>query len=337
MESLFKCDEQEALKAARILFKNAKNAKSIKKGHSHDVYLVETGEKNPEKVLIRFANNNPIENSLKKELRVNQIFKENGFPVPEILLHDASKKIIKNEFVILSWLEGEDLDSVWDKLSNLEKEEILEQLGELMGKIHNIKFEKFGELLPEGILERGGFSLKQKGKSSELNPALFDHLSETFEFLGYMASFDEINKKFIAKAIDYLLENRELIKSREKPTMIHGDFYNNNFKVKKIDNHWVLTGMFDFEYSSAKLKEHDFIKIHRSGIFDLENMKKAFLKGYQKHQKIDEKFDERVQFLRICRDLGFVVILLKSGDKEFALKILNFIKDKIGCEEEVFV
>src|SRR3972149_443977 len=145
-------EPENILNAAKIIFKKAKNLENIKRGYSHEIYSVETGEY-PPKVIIKLSNNAPPENSLKKEIRINKLLEKKGFPVPKIILHDESKKIVPFEFVIMTYLEGENLDSIFDKLHNTEKEDIFEQLGDLMGRIHGIKFDKFGELLPEGILE----------------------------------------------------------------------------------------------------------------------------------------------------------------------------------------
>jgi len=331
-----KYDEKDALKAAQIIFKKSKIAKKLNRGYSHDIYEVETNE-SPAKAIIRFSNKNPRENCLEKEIRVNQILKKIGIPVPEILLHDKTKKIIPYEFVIMAELEGEDLDQLWDNLPENEKIDILEKIGEILGRIHKVKFKHFGILLPKGIKKKADFSLKMEGDKIEMNPSTLDIFVDTFEWIGTLATFSIINPEFILDLTKYILDKRKLTETNEKPALTHGDFYTQNFKVKRINNEWIITGLLDFEYGAAKIKEYDFVKLHREGILEKDSQREALLKGYKKYQKIDQDFDKKIDFFRTCRDIGFASYLLKAGRLEKAQEVLGKVKKKIGFEKDVFM
>lgn len=327
--------EKDALRAAQIIFPEALIAKKLGRGFSHDIYLVETNSY-PEKVIVRFSNNNPPEYSLAKEIRVSNILNSLGIPVARIILHDASKSIVPHEFVVMSIAEGEDLDSVWNRLSGREKEQISRKIGGIMGKIHSVKFDAFGDLLPEGIESKGNFSLKQVGSREKANPAAFELFARIFSDLGMLSAFDVMNTDFTAQIGKYFLENKKLAETTEDPALIHGDLYPQNFKVKKIKNEWFVTCLFDFEYSAAHIREYDFIKLHRAGLLEKGKVRESILEGYSKFQKVSGDFDKKVEYFRITRDLGFTVVLLKSGDKELAKKVLERIKEKIGFRGEIF-
>ncbi len=331
-----KYTEKDALRAAQIVFENANPARKITKGYSHEIYEVETNSY-PERVIVRFSNNSLPECSLEKEIRINKILQRLGIPVPRIILHDKSRKKVPFEFVILSRLDGIDLDKILRKLPKKEQTEIMEKVGSLLGKIHSVKYNKLGMILPDGIKEKAAFSLKETGKELSMDPGIKTVLSEFFEDLGNLSSFGIINNKFIIKLSEYLLENKQLAKINEKPSLIHGDYYDQNIKVKKIKGKWQITGLLDFEYAASKMREYDFIKLKRNGLLEEGHLKDALLKGYKKSQTLDEDFEKKVNYLTIGRDAAFSVYLLKSGNLDFATKILNKIKQKIGFDEEVFI
>ena len=329
-----KYNEKDALRAAQIIFENAKTARKLNRGFSHNIYEVETNSY-PEKVILRFSNENPEKFGLEKEIRVNKIIQRLGLPVPRIIFYDKTKKLIPYEFVIMSKLEGEDLDFVWNKLSKKEQMQIAEKMGEILGKIHSVKFNSFGLLLPKGISDEGKFSLKEVGEEARANAASFKILSDGLSDLGKFASYKIINPEFTAEVANFIIKNKALSETNEKPALIHGDFFSANFRVKKIKGNWFITGLIDFEYAAAYTREFDFIKLARNGFLQ-GCIKDAILKGYQKYQVIDKNFDKKVEYLRIVRDIGFATVLLKAGDLEFTKKILNIIKEKINFKGEVF-
>ncbi|OGJ20880.1 hypothetical protein A3K73_09255 [Candidatus Pacearchaeota archaeon RBG_13_36_9] len=330
-----KYTEKDALRAAQTVFENASLARKITKGYSHEIYEVETNLY-PKKVIVRFSNNSLPEYSLEKEIKINKILQKLGIPVPRIILHDKSRKKVPVEFVVLSKLDGTDLDKILRKLSKKEQTEIMEKVGSLLGKIHIIKYTELGMIMPEGIKEKASFSLKQEDKQLSMDPGIKTVLSEFFEDLGNLSSFGIINDKFILRLSEYLLENKQLAEINEKPSLIHGDYYDQNIKIKKIKGKWQITGLMDFEYAASKMREYDFIKLKRNGFLEKGHLRDALLKGYKKSQNIDENFDKKVDYFTIGRDAAFCVYLLKSGNLDFATKILNRIKQKIGFNGEVF-
>jgi Ser/Thr protein kinase RdoA (MazF antagonist) len=127
-----------------------------------------------------------------------------------------------------------------------------------------------------------------------------------------------------------LNENRSLAGSEENPSLIHGDFEIRNIRVKRINNCWKICSILDFEYAASESKEYDFIKLHRFGLFEKENLKKSFLKGYSLYQSIPQDLEEKVKFMRITRDIGFAGVLFKSGNIDLGNKILSYVEKEIS-------
>lgn len=323
-----KYNNADALYAAQTVFPEAKNAKKINKGFSHEIFEVETNT-SPEKIIIKFSNNSDECYNLKKEVRVHQIFQELGIPVPRVIIHDDAKKKHPFEFIILSKIPGFDLREIWEKLNKNEQEFLAKQMGEILGRIHQVKFDKYGYLTSECIKDKHNFSLKQVSKGIKINPSSLNIVSNGLSDAGMLVVNKKIDNKFIQQICNYLIENQHFAESYEKPSLIHGDYEPINVRVKKIKGQWKIISILDFEFCASMPKEYDFIKLHRFGFLENNHIRKGFLKGYEKYQTLDKNFDEKVRFMRFTRDIGFAGILFKAGNMEYGNKILKGILEEM--------
>lgn len=323
-----KITENDALYAAQVVYPKAKNAKNMNKGYSHGIFEIETGEY-PERVILKTTQNEENKFSLEKEKRVHGIMQEKGIPCPRIIYIDSSKKRVNFKFMIISKMSGIDLKDAWEKFSKKEKENITEQMGEILGKIHQTKYNQIGYLTPKGIEDRNSFSLKKIGKSQKINPFTLEVMTTSLWGAGRLISNKEISNKINLEILEYIIKNKELSESFEEPSLIHGDFDIINIRVKKIKGIWKICGLLDFEYAASHSREYDFIKLHRRGFFSNKDLLASLLKGYKKYQPEIENFGDKVKFLRITRDIGFAGLLFKAGNTKEAKKVLNYILREI--------
>jgi aminoglycoside phosphotransferase (APT) family kinase protein len=321
--------KEQALKIIRLIYPKSKIIRKESRGYSHEIFEFETGKAFEKMILKICVGEREDKFSLKKEGRIHQILQEIGIPVPKVIEVDDSRKIIPLEFMMCSYLKGENLDKIWEKLPKREQEEISEKMGEILGKIHNIKFDKCGVLKADGI-DNPSFSFKKLGKGVKLNSSSYYILGGTLHDLCGLVVNKNFNRGLLNKIFDYLVKNQRLAESKEKFSLIHGDFIPGNIKVIKVRGKWEICGVLDFEYAASMPKEYDFIKLHRSGFFEKEHLKKGLLKGYLRYQKIPKNFEEIVKFMRICRDIPFAVLLFKAGNFEHANKVIGYIKKEIS-------
>ena len=314
-------NKNDAIYAARLIYPNASKVKELKSGYSHYAFEVFT-EEFPESVIVRFANESKEKFGLGKEVRVMKILESIGVPVPRVILYDNTKSKFPFEFVILSKLLGEDLSDVWSKLSKKEQSEICFEMGMILGKIHKIKFDQVGYILPNGI-DGNIFDMKKVGKKVKSNPYIEKELSESLHDVGLMSAKNIIHEEKIIKIIKEHIEEKERVYYDEEPSLIHGDFEYRNLKVKKVNGKWKICGVLDFELSAAHAREYDFIKLHRSGFLTMPHLKNPLLDGYKKYQKIDGNFIDKVIYFRAGRDIGFANVLLDAGDIDFANKVID--------------
>ncbi len=296
--------------------------KEISEGFSHKKYFVTTNGL-PRDLVIRFENKSSINKGLKaEEIAINKV-RELGIPAPKIY-------VCNSEYMIMEKLKGTRLDTIWSNLTINEKIQVTKEIGRLSAKIHEIKFDKFGEFTNSGELKQYSsiFSFKNEGGKVESNNFYFRELmSSFFKDIARLMSFKSIMPQLPAKIVEYMMKNYEDIAFEGEPTLIHGDFHRDHIFVEREGENYKIVGIIDFEFAAFKAPEYDLIKLHRQGFFDNAELEKAFMEGYNK--PINKK---AIEISRMTRDFAFGAVLLDSGKTQEGIKILKEVESKIDKE-----
>lgn len=126
------------------------NPEKIIRGLSNQVY---EATYHGEKIYIRI---NKDANKFKVEIEGYKIFENQGIPVPKVIAFKESPNSIGQPTMILEAAQGKEINK--SGLSKTEKEEIYENVGALMKKMHETKLEGYGSLdFADGVLS-GRFS-----------------------------------------------------------------------------------------------------------------------------------------------------------------------------------
>jgi len=180
------------------------------------------------------------------------------------------------------------------------------------------------------ILKKKGYFFRKGGDELLYNRFPRERLVDSLKEIGKMLSLknlDEDVKKISSEFLNYLLKNTHKFSYSGKPTLVHGDFMLGHIFVNKINSEYEISGLIDFEFALSHDPEYEFLKLHRYGFFENKKIKTALEEGY--NQLINE---DNVLFYRIGRDFAYARVLLDSGNKEEAQKVLNFIREKINFD-----
>lgn len=302
--------------------------KRITEGFSHYMYDVSLS-KFPFEVIFRFQNAPAKDANILKEKWIMEKLEEKNIPVPKIHKFFFDDKT-ETGFMILEKFKGIRLDTIWDNLSDEEKISLSRKMGELIRKIHSIKLSQFGYIENYGKInsEEKGYFFKKEGSDLLYNRFSREWIVSSTREIGRMLSLknlDEEVKKISSEFLNYLLKNTHKFSYAGEPTLVHGDFILGHIFVNKINSEYIISGLIDFEFALSHDPEYEFLKLHRYGFFEDKKIKTAFEEGYG--QLINE---ENVLFHRIGRDFSYARVLLDSGNKEEAQKVLNFIREKIN-------
>ncbi len=296
--------------------------KRIIEGYSHSMYEVKLG-KEPKEVIIRFANNIKEDVNLAKEKFIINLLAKYNIPVPKIyaFYHPDNKK---EGYLILEKINGIRLDTIWDSFTKEEKIKVTKKLGELLAKIHKIELESFGYIKEGGKIDSDiSFKFRKEGEALTYSPFLRQTIKDSFIDFARLISYKYLPPEFMAEVILYISKNLDAIDYKGKPVLNHGDYMPGHIFVEKDNNEYEIVGLIDFELAHASSPEYDFIKLHRHGFFDDEELKNALREGYG-NIRVDA-----VEMHRLMRDVSFAQVLFESGDKELGNKIIKETKEKI--------
>jgi aminoglycoside phosphotransferase (APT) family kinase protein len=294
-------------------FPNAeiRSIKQITEGYTHYMFDCELADKN---VIARIGMNKEDKYSIAKELFVMQKYVEAGVPVPKVFASDFSRSDFPFEYAIMEKLPGECITKVWKTLSDGDKKLVMFKVGELLARLHSVKFGFFGDIGKDGVIEEEEFSFRDsKQKEQNWKAVLY---KEAFKQLSNLITIGLLAPEQSAQIAKYLHMNVHLLDNAE-PVLVHNDFHPDHIFIHKVSNSWEICGICDFEFASAFAREFDFIKLHRSGL--LQDFKSAILAGYGT-DKLHPQFDKAVELYRLTRDMGFARFVAKANNPELAEK-----------------
>lgn len=160
-----------------------------------------------------------------------------GVPVPEVLHLDLTRERWPEEFVLLSAVEGTDLEH--DPPDDSELVEILHRCGALLRRLHTVELEGFGELeLGDGPEPRGA------------SPDHASHVRKSPDWgFAYLVERGLVSDETEARVRDVLARHEELVRPPDRGILIHGDLGLDHVFVERKGMR--ITGIIDFEPDSA--------------------------------------------------------------------------------------
>ncbi|MEO8581294.1 MAG: aminoglycoside phosphotransferase family protein [Patescibacteria group bacterium] len=207
----------------------------------------------------------------KKEALLYSLLSESHIPTPKCIAHDFSGEIIKEDYLLISYIEGETLTEAFKKGSKEVQYKLAFQLGEIAKKIHSTDISKI--------------SLRSElfGNMEDWNKTI---KSEFAEYLDLVKKKRLLSEKIVYGIEVVLKEYASLGNLSKKVALIHGDFSCNNFQVRNGE----IVGVFDFEMSTLGDPYYDFQKFPINFQLGDEFDQDAFLAGYgQEVMSADEK------------------------------------------------
>ncbi len=232
----------------------------------------------------------------KEEYLYNLIREKTYVPVPEVLA--AGKN-----YILLSKIEGKELPT--------NNASLVEKAGELLAKLHSIKFPYFGWIIKD-----------------QINPKFTNWI----DFINYDLNlkFKKIPKQYskLKKQIKGIVnESKSLLQIDSEPCLLHKDYHSSHILVSENK----INGIIDLEWAMAGHNEFDLAK---SCVWMFENkpgLEKVFLQGYKKYGAISEEFSQRKKVYSIITLLSSLSFSYECKHKKWC--IYNFDKLKGELDE----
>jgi len=216
------------------------------------------------------------------------IRKKTSVPVPEVI--ESGR-----DYLLMSKVEGKEL-SVRDK-------KLVGRAGELLAKIHAIKFPYYGWIINKEIRPR------------------FKAWSD-FIYHDLNSKFRKIPAKYAYlknKIIKIVTENESLLDVKTKPCLLHKDYHSSHIIVGKDK----INGIIDIEWAMSGHNELDIVK-SISWMFDKKpELERVFLKGYKKYGTISKDFVKRKKLYKLLIMLSALSFSYDCKNKKWCMHNLE--------------
>ncbi|MFX0072269.1 MAG: dihydrodipicolinate synthase family protein [Candidatus Hermodarchaeota archaeon] len=212
-------------------------------------------------------------------------------PVANLIYYDETKKLIPYIYSVQNYIRGKPLytilrqnltDSFNFNLSTTKFVNLFRNLGEMLGKIHTIKFNSFYETVKD-------IGKKEVKNWSDLfNRKLQTHIQEART--NKIENIEEISRFF--------KKNESLIEDDEEPVLLHNDFHSKNIIVKEDHTKITINGIIDFDNWGVGVRALDFVKILYLdlNLLNQPNLTNSFYEGYNNHNIVNNDFKKKIEY-----------------------------------------
>lgn len=233
----------------------------------------------------------------KEEYLYSLIKKKTNVPIPKVF-HTGK------DYLILSRILGKNLSGRNRKL--------IRKAGEILARIHSIKFNSYGWIVGRDIKPK--FSNWEKFMVYDV-----DHKLKKLN--GF------VKEGLITKSRAYFDKNRDLLKIKSKPSLLHKDYHYSHIIVHKGK----ISGIIDFEWAIAGHNELDLAKSILWMFEKDEKGEKIFLEGYKKYGTISKDFEERKELYSMLLEISSLWFSYELKNKKWCnynlKKITKFLKN----------
>ncbi len=195
------------------------------------------------------------------------------------------------------------LSQAYPDLSDAGKRGIYRQLGDLLGRMHSLTFERFGDVAErEGKVVAGpAHELAEEAKSGNIGP--FASWREMHREIadGRLAFLSRTEFSDLAEPIAAWFASRDgLLDDAVTPRLLHMDLHRSNILVSGEQ----ITGVVDVEESVIGHNEYDLMRLALAHFSEGEDaLREAFFGGYGAHITLDAGYERRRSFYEMSRML----------------------------------
>lgn len=257
------------------------NANRLVIGQMNEVYDIAT--KDGQNIIVRIS---PQEDPrFEAERWALDASRKAGVPTPKVFLVERAefnKKPVT--FCIEVKLPGKPLDELLkDKKAKAKLNNAIKQIGDVLGKIHNVKVDGFGYLQPNG-----------KGWDISFSSIMLDLLKKEDELLKASAQWSVPHSK-VKKGLALLVENTDLY-DYDKPSLTHGDFGPPHILVDDDS----ISGVIDMQECSGNHPVFDFV--HWETTYGKDIPLQQLIDSYSNKELFNETFEPlfHLVLLRHC-------------------------------------
>jgi len=231
----------------------------------------------------------------KEEYVYNLIRKKTEIPVPRVILRGKN-------YALTEKIQGNELP--------LDNKALIRKAGELLAKLHSIKFPSYGWIIGDEIKPKFG--------------NWFDFI--TYDLNQKLRKLPKKHKLLKAKIRNIIYANKSLFDIKSKPCLLHKDYHPSHILVHKNK----INGIIDVEWATAGHNEMDIVKSCMWMFENKADLEKIFLQGYKKYGKVSKEFSKRKRLYKLLILLSSLSFSYECKNKKWCIYNLKKLEGELN-------
>jgi aminoglycoside phosphotransferase (APT) family kinase protein len=261
-----------------------------------------------------YPGDNAIEKS-QRESEAMRILFDSGYPVPKIFALDTSLSYIERPFVLMQWIEGQVMWSMFDRVPAAQRADLISLFCSLFVRLHNLDWRPFTEK-----------DFDQNG------PDIYRYVDRWF--VEARAALDRYSVIDLKPIVDWLEPKRDLL-ACQNPSPVHQDFHPANILVQS-DGQAAVIDWTGFDVSDLRFDLAWTLVLVNA--YSGQELRDEILEGYEK--LIGERVSEIETFevFACTRRLFDVFVSLSEGPQRLGMRpeAIETIRKQMYAVENVY-
>ena len=226
---------------------------------------------------------------MRTEVMVYQKLAATDVPVPRVICHDFSHKLIDCDYFFMEKLQGQTWEKLKDSLAPENAEQLQYDLGRYTAIIHSIKGDYFGYIKEDKAYH---FSTWREAFHSFLDNLIADGRRGRVDL-----PYDEI-----LKALEPFWDTLDAVK---EPSLVNYDMWSKNILLKESNGQYIIEGIIDHEraFFGDPIAEY----ISTSTICGNLEKAKGFQNGYNSIRPFVFGVDEQIRYWIYTVYMGLLI------------------------------
>ena len=259
-----------------------------------------------------------------KERLIYRLLRNQSIPAPTVLIADTSRRLVPFTYTLSECLPGVTLSRAYPELHDAEKRSIYRQLGDLLGRMHTLTFDRFGDVAErEGEVAVGAArELAEEAGSRNIGPFATWRKMHREIVRGRLAFLARTEFRDLTVPIGAWFDRHEsLLDYAIMPRLLHMDFHRSNILVAGGK----ITGIIDVEEAVIGHNEYDLMRTELAHFGEGEDrLREPFFEGYNAHVTRDAGYEARRPFYEMSRTLVGLRCLVVFGSDDLAEETQRF-------------
>ncbi len=229
-------------------------------------------------------------------------------PIGNLIYYDETKQNIPYIFTIIDYIHGKPMNQIIKQyleenhsLTTTKFLNLFSNLGEILAKLHEIKFDSFYEKITD--------------IGSKRKKTWFEIINAELEYEIQEAKKSKLEN--IKEIDDYFMDNMALIEEETEAVVVHNDYQSQNIIVKDEAGIIRINGLIDFDDWRIGVRALDFVKFNLQTLKPLGEikLKEAFFDSYARYwnHTIDKKFEKKIEIYTLL----WLLKVYNSEDTKF--------------------